>query len=153
RPLAEQSTAAAGVGEATRDVTVRLTHGIHARPAAQISAAAKRFACEVELSVRGRRVNAKSIAALMSLGVRKDETVTITARGADAAGAAATLADLIGHGIEEAPEAPPPPVPAPAQPTDLPPNTLRGVCGAPGLVIGKALQLRATEFAVVESGQ
>ncbi|MBL6938488.1 MAG: phosphoenolpyruvate--protein phosphotransferase [Alphaproteobacteria bacterium] len=153
RPLAEQTVAAAGAGEATRDVVVRLAHGIHARPAAQISAAAKRFGGDVELSVRGRRVNAKSIAALMSLGVRKDEMVTITARGADAVNAVDVLADLIDHGIEEAPEAPPPPAPVPVPPADLPSNTLRGVCGAPGLVIGKALQLRATEFAVAEAGR
>ena len=152
RPLAEQSAAATASGEATRDVVVRLAHGIHARPAAQISAAAKRFG-EVELSVRGRRVNAKSIAALMSLGVRKDETVTVVARGADAAGAADALADLIDHGIEEAPETTATPAPAAMTGTDLPPNTLQGVCGAPGLVIGTALQLRVTEFTVVEAGQ
>jgi phosphocarrier protein FPr/phosphocarrier protein len=153
RPLAEQATAATGTAEATRDVVVRLAHGVHARPAAQISAAAKRFACEVELSVRGRRVNAKSIAALMSLGIRQDETVTIVARGADAADATTALADLIDHGIEEALEIAP--VAAPTAPPlgDLAPNTLRGVCGAPGLVIGKALQLRAAEFAVVETGR
>jgi phosphocarrier protein FPr/phosphocarrier protein len=153
RPLAAQTTSLSSLGAAARDVVVRLAHGIHARPAAQISAAAKRFGCEIELSVRGRRVNAKSIAALMSLGVRKDETVTIVGRGSDAADAVVALGDLIDHGIEEAPETPPPPAPVAAPTADLPPNALRGVCGSPGLVIGRALQLRATEFAVVEQGK
>jgi phosphoenolpyruvate-protein phosphotransferase len=156
QPLAEQTAAAAGPGtEATRDVVVRLAHGLHARPAAQVSAAARRFVSDIELSARARRVNAKSIAALMSLGIAKDETVTITAHGPDAPAAVAALADLIDHGIVEAPEAPPPaPVAAAPPPAgDLPPNTLRGVCGAPGLVIGKALQLRAVQFAVAQDGQ
>ncbi len=80
RPLAEQSAAAAPI-EATREIVVRLAHGIHARPAAQVSTAARGFASEIELSARARRVNAKSIAALMSLGVARDERVVIAARG------------------------------------------------------------------------
>ncbi len=152
RPLVEQSPSAPQ--EATREVVVRLPHGIHARPAAQISTAARGFASEIELSARARRVNAKSIAALMSLGVRKDEAVVIAARGADAQAAVAALADLIERGIEEALEAPVPPAPTVTPPaSDLPANVLRGVCGAPGLVIGKALQLRATEFAVSEDAE
>ena len=153
RPLAGEPLVATGAAEATRDVVVRLAHGIHARPAAQVSIAARRFACEVELSVRGRRVNAKSIASLMSLGVRKDETVTVIARGSEAASAVTAVADLIDHGIEEAPEvAAPLPRPA-ARAADLPENALRGVCGAPGMVVGRALQLRITEFDVVEAGE
>jgi phosphocarrier protein FPr/phosphocarrier protein len=153
RPLAATAVEASADREASRDAVVRLAHGLHARPAAQVSTAARRYAAEIELSVRGRRVNAKSIAALMSLGVRRDESVSIVARGADAADAVRALADLIDHGIEEAPETPPPPVAAPTTPSDLPRNTLRGVCGAPGIAIGRALQLRATEFLVVEDGQ
>jgi phosphocarrier protein FPr/phosphocarrier protein len=153
RPTRAVAAATApGILEASRDVVVRLAHGLHARPAAQVSAAAKRCAAEVEISVRGRRVNAKSIAALMSLGIRKDEPVTVSARGADAATAVAALVDLIDHGIEEAPEAPPASVMAMPAAGDLPRNVLRGVCGAPGLAVGRALQLRATEFAVAENG-
>ncbi len=153
RPLAVEAALAPGPQEATREIVVRLAHGIHARPAAQISTAARGFASEIELSARARRVNAKSIAALMSLGVRKDEAVVITARGADAQAAVVALAELIAHGIEEAPDLAPPPAPVAAPPTaGLPPNALRGVCGAPGLVIGKALQMRAADFAVSEDG-
>jgi multiphosphoryl transfer protein len=153
RPRAEQAAAArAPSGEASREIVVRLAHGIHARPAATISTAARRFSAEVELAARDRRVNAKSIAALMSLGVRKDERVTIFARGGDAQAAMEALADLIADGIVEAPE--PPPTAAPAAPSqDAPPGTLRGVCGAPGLAVGKAVQLRPAIFTVVEDGK
>ncbi|MEI9887654.1 MAG: phosphoenolpyruvate--protein phosphotransferase [Rhizomicrobium sp.] len=150
RALAEPDAADPSV-EVQRAVVVRLAHGLHARPAALVAAAAKRFGAEVELSVRDRRVNAKSVAALMSLGVRKDERVMILARGSDAARAVEALAELIDHGIAEAPETPP----ATALPFggDLPPNALRGVCGAPGQVIGKAFQFRAVDIAVVEEGR
>ncbi|HEY8949973.1 MAG TPA: phosphoenolpyruvate--protein phosphotransferase [Rhizomicrobium sp.] len=146
-------TAGAG-GEASREIVVRLAHGIHARPAAVVSNKAKTFEAEIEFSVRDRRVNAKSIVALMSLGIRKDERVTIVARGADAQAATATLADLIENGITEAPEeaVPPKPVAAPAAPS-LPPNTLRGVAGAPGLAIGRAVHLKVADLEVAEEGR
>ncbi len=154
RPLHAEAAAPVVAATATRDVIVTLAHGLHARPAAAVSAAAKRFAAQIELTARARTVNAKSIAAIMSLGIAKDERVTFTATGSDAQSAVDALAELIVHGIVEAPEAAPPPAPTtPAPAAGLPPGTLRGVCGAPGLAIGTALQLRATEFAVAEAGQ
>lgn len=153
KPLGEQASATGGAGEASREIVVRLAHGIHARPAAVVSNAAKKFGAEIEFSTRDRRVNAKSIVALMSLGIRKDERVAIFARGADAQTAIDALADLIENGIVEAPETPSSPVSATAvSSTPLPPNTLRGVAGAPGLAIGYAVLLRAADFDVIEQG-
>ncbi|HEV2650349.1 MAG TPA: phosphoenolpyruvate--protein phosphotransferase [Rhizomicrobium sp.] len=152
KPRAEQAEVAGAGAEVSRDVVVRLAHGLHARPAAVVSNAAKRFDASVEITARGRTINAKSIAALMSLGIRKDETITIVARGSDAAIAAATLADLIDHGIVEAPEVPAP-VAIVADAAPVPHGALRGVTGAPGLAIGRAVQFKASEFTVVEAGQ
>lgn len=149
-PLAEAPAAAPS--EAMREVVVRLAHGLHARPAAMLSNAAKRFAADVELQAQDRRVNAKSIAAVMSLGVRKDQRIAFVARGADAREAVDALARLIEHGIKEAPEAPPPKPAAPLR-QDAPPGAIAGVSAAPGLALGKALQLRSAEFAVREDGQ
>ena len=153
RPRAEQP--AAEPSEASREAVVRLAHGLHARPAAQLAAAAKRFAAEIELSVRTRSVNAKSIAALMTLGVRKGERVTIVARGTDAQNAVDALAGLIEHGIAETPDRAPLAAASPAgqASADLPPNTLRGVCAAPGLANGNAVQLRAAKFDIAEEGR
>lgn len=153
RPLNEEASPASASGEASRAVVVRLAHGLHARPAALVSAAARKFTAEIELSAHSRHANAKSIAALMSLGVRKDETVTIAARGSDAREAVTALAELIEHGIIETPDAPPAPQIVQPVASDLPANTLRGVCAAPGLAIGKAVQLRTAEFSVVEEGR
>lgn len=154
-PVAQQRQAVDAADEAARAVVVRLPHGLHARPAAIVSTAARRFGADIALSVRDRQVNAKSVAALMSLGVRKDEQVTLTARGSDARSAVDTLADLIERGIKEAPEVPRPLPAAAAQPPggDVPPGALRGICGAPGQVIGTALQFRPAEIVVVEEGR
>jgi phosphocarrier protein FPr/phosphocarrier protein len=157
RPLAEQTTGADATvaGEASREVVVPLAHGIHARPAAVLANAAKRLAAEISLAANGRTANAKSIVALMSLGVHQGERVTVTAHGQDAQAAANAIAELIASGLGESLESPAaarPAAPPRVEQTQLPPKTLRGVCGAPGIAIGKAMQYRTAEIAVVEDG-
>src|SRR5262249_29862762 len=49
------------------NVVVPLEHGIHARPAASLAAALKNLAAEVSIAFGGRKVNARSPVALMSL--------------------------------------------------------------------------------------
>jgi phosphocarrier protein FPr/phosphocarrier protein len=152
-PIGAAAEVASAGQECSREIVVRLAHGIHARPAAVIADAAKSFQADVEFCVRDRRINAKSIVALMSLGVRKDEAVTIFARGSDAQTAVNTLADLIETGIHEAaePVAKAPIVAAASTATALV-GVLRGVMGAPGLAIGRAVHLKAADFVVVEQG-
>jgi phosphocarrier protein FPr/phosphocarrier protein len=157
RPLAETPATAGGgaPSEVSRDVVVPLAHGIHARPAAVLANAAKRLLAEVTLTANGRTASAKSIVALMSLGVHKDQRVTITAQGPDAQAAANTIAELIAGGLgESAAAAPslPHAVPRAAPATSLSPKSMRGVCGAPGIAIGKALQVRTADLTVVEDG-
>jgi phosphoenolpyruvate-protein phosphotransferase len=65
-------------------VTVQLRHGLHARPAALLAQAAKALASEVSILAHGRAANARSITAVMALGVRHGEEVTFTASGPDA---------------------------------------------------------------------
>jgi phosphocarrier protein FPr/phosphocarrier protein len=69
---------------AQRTVTVQLRHGLHARPAALLAQAAKALAAEVSILARGRAANARSVTAVMALGVRHGEEVTFTASGPDA---------------------------------------------------------------------
>ena len=149
--------AASGAGAVTRDVVVPLLHGVHARPAAAIAAVAKIFASEVSIVASGKTANAKSPVALMTLGVRRDDPVTLRATGADAGAAVEALATLILSGIDElAPaksakvEAPPPPPAPSAAPT---PGWLKGVMAAPGLAIGPAFHLRPPEVEVDPMGR
>lgn len=120
------------------DIVVRSAHGVHARPAARIAAAAKAFDASVELEAKGSQANARSPVALMALGLQQGDRGRLIGRGADAAAAVAAVAALIETGLEdEAEEAPgaapiaPPPSPARA-------GQIVGVCAAPGLAIGPA---------------
>ena len=74
---AAETTVGTGSGAAvTRDIVVPLLHGVHARPAAAIAAVAKIFASNIGIIAHGKSANAKSPVALMTLGVRRDDTVT-----------------------------------------------------------------------------
>jgi len=141
---------------AFRRVAVALSHGVHARPAAMIAAAAKRHAAEVTLVSAGKRANAKSPVALMALGVRLKDTVTVSAIGEGAEAAVAAVAAVL-LADTEAPVAaapalwsPPPPEAAPA---DGPKNRLKGVTAAPGLATGVAARLVVARIAVDPVGR
>jgi phosphoenolpyruvate-protein phosphotransferase len=69
---------------AQRTVTVQLRHGLHARPAALLAQAAKALASEVSILAHGKAANARSVTAVMALGVRHGEEVTFTASGPEA---------------------------------------------------------------------
>jgi multiphosphoryl transfer protein len=147
---------ARGAAEERRDAVVSLAHGIHARPAATLSNAAKRFSCDVAVLLDGRRVNAKSVVALMSLGVRKGARVTVAANGTDARKAVDTLAELIEAGLGETAgteAAPAPTVPPVVREETGDPARFRGVPAAPGLAIGPIAHLKHSEIAVAETGK
>ncbi|MBS0397022.1 MAG: HPr family phosphocarrier protein, partial [Proteobacteria bacterium] len=80
------ATAPAAAAE-RRALKVELRHGIHARPAAMLSQRLRAFASDVTVELRGRRASARSVVALMSLGVGAGEEVTLEAAGADATAA------------------------------------------------------------------
>jgi multiphosphoryl transfer protein len=140
-PIAEidgAAAAAAGLPPSDEvsaaDMTIRTAHGIHARPAARIAAAARAFAASVELEAKGGTANARSPVALMALGLHKGDRARLVARGADAAAATAAVAALIETGLDEEPE--PVAVPVPASSAPVRPGLYRGVCAAPGLAVG-----------------
>ncbi|WP_347754493.1 HPr family phosphocarrier protein [Agrococcus sp. ProA11] len=63
---------------AERTVTVESSHGLHARPAALFAQAAAKAASAVTITKGDKQVNAASILSVISLGVSKGDTVTIT---------------------------------------------------------------------------
>jgi len=69
--------------------------GLHARASAKLTQLASSFKCEVMLSRKNRRVNAKSIMGVMMLAASKGTTITIETDGDDEAGAMQALLDLI----------------------------------------------------------
>lgn len=68
-------------------VEIKLQNGLEARPVAMLVQVASRYDSTVYLETCGKKVNAKSIMGMMSLGLDLGEEVTVIADGADEAAA------------------------------------------------------------------
>lgn len=140
-----------GDDTATCELEIRFANGVHARPAARIAAALKPFAAEISFAAHGRSANARSTVALLALGLKQGDRITISAKGAEARAAVAAIARMIEEGVDEgaAAVACPPPILS-AQPTD---GVLRGVCASPGLASGAVAHLVVPDAEVCEQGK
>lgn len=78
-----------------REVTINNQVGLHARPATFFIQKANEFKSVIWIEKEDRRVNAKSLLGVLSLGIVKGTTVNIIADGADEVEAVETLTDLI----------------------------------------------------------
>lgn len=85
----------------TRDVTIQNNVGLHARPATFFIQKANSYKASVWVEKDDRRVNAKSLLGVLSLGIVKGMTVTLIADGADETEALDGLAELIATGFED----------------------------------------------------
>ena len=94
---AAEVSAPAAPGEATtvRRLKVGFEHGIYTRPAALLAGAVRSLAADVRIAAHGREANARSIVALMALGVERGEEIEIRATGPDAAVAVQALAAVL----------------------------------------------------------
>ncbi|MCH5258776.1 MAG: HPr family phosphocarrier protein [Lachnospiraceae bacterium] len=66
-----------------KSIQIKLETGLEARPVAMLVQVASQFESTVYLNVDDRKVNAKSIMGMMSLGLAADEQVTVVAEGKD----------------------------------------------------------------------
>ena len=64
-------------------VRIQLSSGLEARPVAMLVQVASQHDSTVYLESEGRKVNAKSIMGMMSLGLAEGEKITIIANGPD----------------------------------------------------------------------
>ncbi len=71
--------------------TIQEAIGIHARPAGLLVKEAKSYQSTVTITKEGRSVNAVKLMALMGLGVKCGDTVTVTVEGPDEDTAAPAL--------------------------------------------------------------
>lgn len=69
--------------------TITDENGIHARPAGQLVQVAKAYESEITLTKGDKTASAKKLFALMGLGVKQGDPVTVTVEGSDEAEAAA----------------------------------------------------------------
>jgi phosphocarrier protein HPr len=81
--------------QAGTTVQVLLGADLHARPAGQVARIAATFEAAVSVVSDARSANARSVLAVMGLGARAGETVTVRADGPDAAAAAAAIAHVL----------------------------------------------------------
>lgn len=65
--------------------------GIHARPAGELVKAAKGFASEIKITKDGKEADAKKIFAVMGLGVKCGQEISVAISGDDEEKAAAEM--------------------------------------------------------------
>ena len=85
----------------SRDVTVNNQVGLHARPATFFIQRANTFESSVWVEKEERKVNAKSLLGVLSLGIVQGTSITILANGPDEKEAVDGLIDLIESGFSE----------------------------------------------------
>mgnify|MGYP002564121841 CR=1 FL=1 len=85
----------------TQEVTVNNEVGLHARPATYFIQKANEFKCGIWVEKDERRVNAKSLLGVLSLGIVGGTTIRIIADGADEQAAVEGLTELVNSGFSE----------------------------------------------------
>ena len=83
------------------NVTITNNIGLHARPATFFIQKANSYKASIWLEKDDRKVNAKSLLGVLSMGIAKGMTVTLVAEGADEALAIEGLVELIENSFAE----------------------------------------------------
>lgn len=79
----------------SRDVTVKNQVGLHARPATFFIQKANEYKASVWVEKDERKVNAKSLLGVLSLGITRGTSITLIADGEDEVEAVDGLVELI----------------------------------------------------------
>ena len=66
-----------------KPITIRLSSGLEARPVAMLVQVASQYESEIYVESGKKRVNAKSIMGMMTLGLDAGEEITLSANGDD----------------------------------------------------------------------
>lgn len=67
----------------TKEIVIKIPNGLDARPVALLVQVASQYECSIYVESDNKRVNAKSIMGMMSMGISTGETVTVIADGPD----------------------------------------------------------------------
>ena len=84
-----------------REVDVKNQVGLHARPATFFIQKANEYKSSIWVEKEERRVNAKSLLGILSLGIVGGTTIRIIADGADEEAAVTGLIELVDSGFAE----------------------------------------------------
>ena len=85
----------------SKDILINNNIGLHARPATFFIQKANSYKCSIWVERDERRVNAKSLLGVLSLGIIKGTTITVIADGPDEAEAVDGLVELIDKGFDD----------------------------------------------------
>lgn len=67
----------------TKKITIKIASGLDARPVALLVQVASQYESSIYVECENKKVNAKSIMGMMSLGLSAGEEVVVTANGVD----------------------------------------------------------------------
>lgn len=84
-----------------RSMQIQLANGLEARPVAVLVQKASMFDSKIYIEAEGKKVNAKSIMGMMSLGLNTGDQVTVIAEGEDEAAAVENLENYISGNEKE----------------------------------------------------
>ena len=85
----------------SREVTIKNNVGLHARPATFFIQKANSYKATIWLEEGGRRINAKSLLGVLSMGIVKGTSITLISDGADEEEALNGLTELITTGLND----------------------------------------------------
>ena len=85
----------------SKNVVVNNQVGLHARPATFFIQKANEFKSSIWVEKEERRVNAKSLMGVLSLGIVMGTAITLIAEGVDEVAAVDTLAELVESNFAE----------------------------------------------------
>lgn len=83
-----------------KSVTINLENGLEARPIALLVQKASRYESSIYIESGSKRVNAKSIMGMMSLGLNSGEILDVVAEGADEKEAVCDIEKFL-NGVDE----------------------------------------------------
>ena len=86
-----------GVIMIKKPITIHLSTGLEARPVAQLVQVASQFNSEIYVEVGKKKVNAKSIMGMMTLGLDAGEEITLSANGEDEEAAMSSIEQYLSN--------------------------------------------------------
>ncbi|MBQ2698170.1 MAG: HPr family phosphocarrier protein [Clostridia bacterium] len=84
-----------------QELVLKNNVGLHARPATFFIQRANEFKCSIWVEKDNRRVSAKSLLGVLSLGVATGDSILVSAEGEDEDAAVAGLQELVNSNFGE----------------------------------------------------
>ena len=80
-----------------KPITIRLSSGLEARPVAMLVQVASQYESEIYVESGRKKVNAKSIMGMMTLGLDSGEEITLSANGEDEEAAMSSIEQYLSN--------------------------------------------------------